>query len=96
MARRYTRITTLGQCSIILDGVAFDPPRRARLAHQVESGRIYVVSQHNGIVEATLVTMMPTTALLTCLSDYTWQMPSWIEGDDMLEGTSHKSIPKST
>lgn len=90
MARRFTRISTLGQCSIILDGVAFDPPRRARLAQQVDSGRIYVISQHDGIVEATLVTMMPTIELLTSLSEYAWQMPSWLEGDDSLDGPSHE------
>ncbi len=86
MARRYTRISTLGQCSIILDGVAFDPPRRARLAQQVNSGRIYVISQQNGKVDATLVTMLPTIDLLTTLSDYAWQMPSWLESDDSLNG----------
>jgi hypothetical protein len=86
MARRFTRISTLGQCSIILDGVAFDPPRRARLAQPVDSGRIFVVSQRDGTFEATLVTMLPTTDLLATLSDYAWQMPSWLEGDDSLDG----------
>ena len=86
MARRFTRISTLGQCSIILDGVAFDPPRRARLAQQVSSGHIYVVSHKNGMVDATLVTLLPTIDLLTNLSDYVWQMPSWLESDDALDG----------
>ncbi len=89
MARRFTRISTLGQCSVILDGVAFDPPRRARLAQQVDSGRIYVVSQHDGVVETLLVTMLPTIKLLVLLSDYAWQMPSWLEGDDSLDGVTH-------
>jgi hypothetical protein len=88
MARRFTRVTTLGQCSIILDGVAFDPPRRARLALQVESGHIFFVSQHDGIVQATPVTMLPTKALLTFLTEYVWQMPTWLESDGSLDGMS--------
>lgn len=88
MARRFTRITTLGQCSIILDGVAFDPPRRARLAQQVDSGHIFFVSQQDGIVQTTLVTMLPTIELLTALTEYTWQMPTWLESDDSPDGAS--------
>jgi hypothetical protein len=90
MARRFTRISTLGQCSIILDGVAFDPPRHARLAQQVDSGRIYVVWQKNGTVDSTLVTMLSTIDLLTRLSEYAWQMPSWLESDDSLDGVVHE------
>jgi hypothetical protein len=88
MARRFTRITTLGQCSIILDGVAFDPPRRARLAQQVDSGHIFFVAQQEGIVRATRVTMLPTIELLTVLTEYSWQMPTWLESDDSPDGMS--------
>jgi hypothetical protein len=90
MARRFTRISSLGQCSIILDGVAFDPPRRARLAQQVDTGRIYVVSHMNGTVDSTLVTMLSTIDLLTTLSEYAWQMPSWLESDDSPDGAAHE------
>jgi hypothetical protein len=88
MARRFTRITTLGQCSIILDGVAFDPPRRARLAQQVVSGHIFVVSLQDGIAQTIRVTSLPTIELLTSLSDYAWQMPTWLESDDSPDGVN--------
>lgn len=86
MARRFARISTLGQCAVILDGVAYDPPRRARLVQQVETARIFLVGHNEQGAHFLPVTELPTGALLDALDEYTWQAPFWLSDDDAPDG----------
>jgi hypothetical protein len=82
MARRFARISTLGQCAVILDGVAYDPPRRARLVQQIATGRVFLVALADQETHLMSVTELPTNALLDHLAEYTWQAPFWLSDDD--------------
>ena len=88
MARRFARISTLGQCAVILDGVAYDPPRRARLVQQTASGRVFLVTHDDQGTSVLQVTELPPGALLDRLAAYTWQAPFWLSDDETPEAAA--------
>lgn len=86
MARRFARISTLGQCAVILDGVASDPPRRARLVQQTDTGRVIIVVHDEQGTQMIQVTELPTETLLDMLAEYAWQAPFWLSDDESPDG----------
>ena len=91
MARRFARISTLGQCTVILDGVAYDPPRRARLVQQTASGWIFLVAHDDQGTQMLHVTELQTEMLLDRLAEYAWQAPFWLSDDDSPEPAETES-----
>lgn len=83
MARRYTTISGLGRCTVILEGTNGQSRQRVRLAHQVETGRVYFVHTAGNKSAFSHVTGWPTMLLLAKLDSFDWWIPlsSVEEGD---------------
>ena len=86
MARRYTNISGLGRCTVILEGTDGKSRHRVRLAHQVESGQIYFVHSAGNKSAFSHVTGWPTMQLLAKLDSFDWwiplSLPEETDGDD--------------
>lgn len=75
MARRFTTLPGIGRCTIVLEGHDEEQRKRARLVSQVDTGRVYLVTNPTGRNGPAPVTERSTHELLSALSAFTWWIP---------------------
>ncbi|CAN5629593.1 hypothetical protein BH09CHL1_BH09CHL1_03960 [soil metagenome] len=75
MARRFTTISGLGRCTVILEGSNGESRQRVRLAHHVDTGLVYFVHTAGSKSAFSHVTGWPTMALLEKLDHFEWWIP---------------------
>lgn len=82
MARRFTTISGLGRCTIILEGTNGQSRQRVRLAHHTESGKVYFVHTAGSKSAFSHVTGWPTMQLLAKLDTFDWWIPLTLVEED--------------
>jgi len=75
MARRYTSISGLGRCSVILEGSNGHSRQRVRLAQHLDSGSVFFVHSAGSRNAFSHVTGWPTMLLLAKLDQFDWWIP---------------------
>lgn len=75
MARRYTTISGLGRCSVILEGSNGHSRQRVRLAQHLDSSAVFFVHSVGSRNAFSHVTGWPTMLLLAKLDQFDWWIP---------------------
>lgn len=79
MARKYTTVSELGRCVVLLRGVHVSGQCRARLVRTAFGDRVYVVVDKSGSREIVPITSMEPIHLLRGLNLFTWEFAVDIE-----------------